>query len=118
MSCVHPGAVLNAAFCMTCNLLMLVEEGCCVPVVVKESGGLSRGVLKYVVCLCSGCDGCCVFCLYCEAWSCKCSCMGSVSVSSCRCCMFVSCVHHVAVLNAAFCMTFNLICFFYKEEFY
>ena len=29
--------------------------------------------------------------------------MGSVSVSSCRCCMFVSCVHPVAVPNAAFC---------------
>ena len=29
--------------------------------------------------------------------------MGSVSVSSCRCCMFVSRVHPVAVLNAAFC---------------
>ena len=23
-------------------------------------------VLKYVVCLCRGCDGCCVFCLYCN----------------------------------------------------
>ena len=43
-----------------------------------------------MLCLCSECDGCCVFCLYCEAWSCRCSCMGSVSVSSCRCCMFVS----------------------------
>ena len=32
--------------------------------------------------------------------------MGSVSVSSCRCCMFVSCV---AVLNAAFCMTRSLL---------
>ena len=32
--------------------------------------------------------------LYCEAWSCRCSCMGSVSVSLCRCCMFVSCAHH------------------------
>ena len=31
--------------------------------------------------------------------------MGSVSVSSYRCCMFMSCVHPVAVLNAAFCMT-------------
>ena len=33
--------------------------------------------------------------------------MGSVtvSVSSCRCCMFVSCVHPVTVLNAAFYMT-------------
>ena len=35
--------------------------------------------------------------------------MGSVSVSSCRYCMFVSCVHPVAVLNASFCMTCSLI---------
>ena len=34
--------------------------------------------------------------------------MGSVTVSSCRC-MFVSCVHPVAVLNAAFCMTCSLL---------
>ena len=34
--------------------------------------------------------------------------MGSVSVLSCRWCMFVSCVHPVAVLNAAFCMTCSL----------
>ena len=34
--------------------------------------------------------------------------MGSVSVLSCICCMFVSCVHPVAVLNAAFCMTCSL----------
>ena len=30
-------------------------------------------------------------------------------VSSCKCCMFVSCVHPVAVLNAAFCMTCSLL---------
>ena len=76
---------------------------CCVAAVVKNSGVLSLGVLKYL------CRGCCVFCLYCEAWSCRCSCMGSVSVSSCRCCMCVSCVHPVAVLNAAFCMTCSLL---------
>ena len=35
--------------------------------------------------------------------------MGSVSVSSCRCCKFVSCVHPVAVLNAACCMPYTLI---------
>ena len=35
--------------------------------------------------------------------------MGSVSVSSYRCCMLVSCVHPVAVLNAAFCMTCSLL---------
>ena len=32
-----------------------------------------------------------------------------VCVSSYRCCMFVSCVHHVAVLNAAFYMTCRLL---------
>ena len=31
--------------------------------------------------------------------------MGTMSVSSCNCCMFVSCVPPVAVLNTAFCMT-------------
>ena len=51
----------------------------CVAAVVKNSGFLSLVVLKYVVCLCRGCDGCCVLCLYCEGWSCRCSCMGSVS---------------------------------------
>ena len=78
---------------------------CCVAAVVKNSV-FSLGVLKYVVCLCSGC---CVFCLYCEAWSCRCSCMGSVSVSSCRCCMSMSCMHPVTVLNASFCMTYSLL---------
>ena len=35
--------------------------------------------------------------------------MGSLSILSCRCCMFVSCVHPVAVLNAEFCMTCSLL---------
>ena len=35
--------------------------------------------------------------------------MGSMSVSSCRCCTFVSCMHPVAVLNAEFCMSFSLL---------
>ena len=35
--------------------------------------------------------------------------MGSVSVSSCRCCMFVSSVHPVAVLNSALCTTYSLL---------
>ena len=61
---------------------------CCVAAVVKKKKWFSSlGVLKYVVCLCRGCAGCCVFCLYCDAWSCRCSYMGSMSVSSCRCCM-------------------------------
>ena len=34
---------------------------------VVEGSGFSLGVLKYVVCLCKGCDGCCVFCLDCGA---------------------------------------------------
>ena len=40
----------------------------------------SLGVWKYVVCLCKGCDGCCVFdCIVCNAWSCRCWCIGNVS---------------------------------------
>ena len=35
--------------------------------------------------------------------------MGSMRVSSCRCCILVSSVHTVSVLNAAFCMTFRLV---------
>ena len=35
--------------------------------------------------------------------------MRNVSVSSCRCCMLVSCVHPVAILNYAFCMTCSLL---------
>ena len=35
--------------------------------------------------------------------------MGSMSVLSCRSCMFVSCVHSVAALNAAFGMTCSLL---------
>ena len=40
----------------------------------------------------------CFFVFYCDAWSCRCSCMGSTSVSSCRCCMFVSCEHPACIL--------------------
>ena len=46
---------------------------------------------------------------YCEPWSCRCSCMESMSVSSSRCCMFVSCVHPMAFFNAAFGMIFSLL---------
>ena len=35
--------------------------------------------------------------------------MGRVSVLSCRCCMFVSCVHPVVVLNATFYMNCSLL---------
>ena len=35
--------------------------------------------------------------------------MGSISFSSCSCCIFVSCVHPVAVLNTAFYMTYSLL---------
>ena len=55
------------------------------------------------------CKGCYVLCLYCELWSCRCSCIGNVSVSSCISCKCVSCVNPVAVLNAADCMPCSLI---------
>ena len=100
------GTCLFYVFCSDC--LGFCGNVCCVAAVLKESV-FCLGGLKYVVCLCKGCDGCCVVCLYCDAWSCRCSGMGSVSVSSCRCCMFVSCVHPVAILNAAFCTTCSVL---------
>ena len=33
--------------------------------------------------------------------SCRCSCMGSVSVSSCRCCMFVCMLWQFSMLRSA-----------------
>ena len=94
-------------YCSDC--VGVCGNDCCVSAVVENSVFFCLGVLKYVVCLCRGCDGCCVFCLYCDACNCRCSCVGSVSVSSCRCCMFASCVHPVAGLSAAFCMTCSLL---------
>ena len=104
--CMYMAPVYFYVCCSDC--VGVCENVCCVAAVVKKYF-FSLGVMKYVVCLCSGCDGCCVLCSYCEAWSCRCSCMGSVIVSSCRCYIFMSCVHHVAVLNAAFCMTCSLL---------
>ena len=97
------------AFICCSDCVGVCRNVCCLASVFKNSVFFCLGVLKYVVCLCRGCDGCCVFCLYCEVWNCRCPCMGSVSVSSCRYCMFVCCVHPVAVLNAAFCMNCSLL---------
>ena len=51
-------------------------------------------------------DGCCVFCLYCDAWSCMCSCMGSVSVSSCICC--IVCVLYASCGSSHCCVPHDL----------
>ena len=37
--------------------------------------------------------------------------MSSVCVSSCRCCVFVSVVHPVAILSAVFCVICSLLMF-------
>ena len=37
--------------------------------------------------------------------------MGSMCVSSCRCCVFVSVVHPVAILTAVFCVICSLLMF-------
>ena len=69
--------------------------------VVNVWGSVGSLLLKIVIFSSWSVEICCAFCLYCEAWSCRCSCMGSVSVSSCRCCMFVSCVYPVSMLHSA-----------------
>ena len=67
--------------CLLLGLYGVCGNVCCVAAVVKDSV-FSLGVLKYVVCLCKGCDGYCGLCLYCDAWSYRCVCMGSMSVWS------------------------------------
>ena len=64
---------------------------------------LRLGVVCCVVMWCSECVGCCDFCLICDACSWRCSLMGRVCVSSCRC-VFVSVVHPVSILSAVFCV--------------
>ena len=78
--------VMDVIWCRSSDCVGVCGIVCCVSAVVENC---VLGVLKYVVCLCRGCGGCFVFGLCCEAWSCRCSCMGSVSVSSCRGCKFV-----------------------------
>ena len=46
----------------------------------------------------------CVFCLYCDAWSRSCSYMGSMSVSSCRCCVLCA-----SCGRSQLCMTCSLL---------
>ena len=99
--------MVHVCFDVCCSdCVGVCENDCCGAAVVKFTV-LSLGVLKYVVCLCKGVRD--VVFSVCNAWSCRCSCMESMSVSSCRCCMFLSCVHPVAVLNTAFCMTCSLL---------
>ena len=59
--------------------------------------------LWFCACLVSWCRGCvgrCDWCLSCEACSLRCVAIGSMRVSSCRCCVLVSRVQPVIVLRA------------------
>ena len=60
---------------------------------------LSLGVCLCIVSVCIGCDGCCHFCVISDACNLRCSWSCSILVSSCRCCVFVSCVHPAAVCS-------------------
>ena len=64
-----------------CGMFVVQQE------LLKIMGIFNLGVLKYGVCLCRGCDRWCAFRLNYQAWSCRCSCMGSVSVSSSDLCV-------------------------------
>ena len=82
--CVYSGCLLSVLVSMWGSVGMFV---------VKGSGLLSLGVVKYVVCLCRGCDRYCIFCLNCEAWSYRCSCMESISVCHADVeCLYIMCI--------------------------
>ena len=100
--CLNFGVVYGVGVCV--NVCVIV----CVVVVVCF---LRLGVVCCVVVWCRGCVGCCDFCLICDACSWTCSLMGKVFVSSCRCGVFVSVVHPVAILSALFCVICSLLMF-------
>ena len=85
------GACCFYVCCSDC--VVVCGNVCCVAAVVKDSVFFlpwSVEVILYV-CVRDVMDVVFLFVL----WSCRCSGMGSMSVSSCRCCMFVSCVHPI-----------------------
>ena len=70
------------------------------------------GVLKYVVCLCKGCDGCCVFVCIVTRGAVSARVWPAVQHGKYECFvmqMLYVCVYPVAVLNAEFCMTCSLL---------
>ena len=77
---------------------------CCVAPVVKDSVLALEGWTMLYVCVRGVMDVVFSVCVVIRG-AVGVSCMGNVSVSSGRCCMFVSSVHFVGVLNAVFCMT-------------
>ena len=64
--CGHYFVIASCGYMPIANRCMYMAHVCCVAAVVKDMF-FSLGVLKYVVCLCKGCDGCCAFSLYCDA---------------------------------------------------
>ena len=56
------GACLFYVCCSDC--VGVCGNVCCVSPVIEDNGYFSLGVLKYVVCLCKGCDGwLCLVCI-------------------------------------------------------
>ena len=80
---------------------------CYVVAVVKDNSVFGLGVLKMLyVCVRGVMDVMFSVCILMHGA--VGACVWEVCVS-CRCCMFVSCVHPVAVLNTAFCMNCSLL---------
>ena len=57
------------------------------------------------------CSGWCAFCLSCGACSARFCVMGSMLVSSCKCCVIVSRVHPVVIRSTLFCTVCSLLVF-------
>ena len=79
-----------------------VNVDCVIVVVVKDC----LFFVSFILCenceFVSGCVGCWLFCLSCDECSLRCTFSGSMLVSLCKCWMFVSDVHPVAILSAMF----------------
>ena len=73
---------------------------CCVAAVVKNSGFFCLGVLS-MLCVCAGDVMDVVFSFCIVRRGARCSCMGSVSVSSCRCLCLVCILWQFSMLRSA-----------------
>ena len=72
---------------------------------------MSLGCRGYSVNGCSVCSDCCAFCLKCDACSYRCYLIGSMLVSSCKCCVLASLVHPESMPSTVFCIIFSFFAF-------
>ena len=116
------GCVLASTFCkydlrkgdlfvLSWAMVRRVRRGNLSSELLMCGGGVRSILLLLLVTRCQETIDVCMwrmFVFMSEAWSCRCSCMESVSVLSCRCCMVVSCVLCASCGSSPCCVLHDL----------